>query len=247
MAHAETLTIGKQKMAKRRDVKEDIARAYMERAAHGDRDKIRVLDLVEEVGVNKNTFYYHFASRQSVAYWIIRKDIAQVIEENFDPEYHVFVNLETFPEKKDAFADLPYYVRVPRGARMLDQGAFIKLLVMKLRENQAYYRSCFQGDNIENTSNYLDMLYRPAMLEDVDFIADGRYIPSATKDFLASCMMNINFGIIKDFACKTRLPKGLFDDEDNPFWNYAAESLHEGLRSHPIMNRRYMSGKLGFF
>ena len=226
--------------AKRIDVKEAIAQAYMERAIKEGFDKIRVLEIAKDLGINKNSFYYHFATRKSVAYWIIRRDIAQILEEHFDPSQFVYVDPTVFANPKDAFEELPYYVRIPKGARMLDQGSFIKQIVLKLRENQSYYRTCFQEESLESTMSYLGRLFKPAMERDVDIIADGRYLTKASRQFLAIGLMNMNFGLIKDLACAPTLPDGIFDDSKNPFWNMAAESLNDALRNHPIYDARFL-------
>ena len=212
----------------------------MARVVRDGQENVRVLDIAKEIGVNKNSFYYHFATRQSVAYWIIRRDIAQVLEESFDPDYFVYVDPEWFSNRKDAFEELPYYVRVPLGARMLDQGRFLKELALKLRENQDFYRVLFQEDHAESTTSYLRKLFLPAMEHDVDVIADGRYLSDSTRRFLAACMMNMNFGIIKELVNEKGFSDDVFDDQQNPFWNIAAESLNEALRNHPIFNTRFL-------
>ena len=34
--------------------------------------KVRVADLIANMGINRNTFYYHYASKMDVAYLIFR-------------------------------------------------------------------------------------------------------------------------------------------------------------------------------
>ena len=228
------------KTARQGEIKEAIALAYMQRAIRDGQDKIRVLDLAKDAGVNKNSFYYHFATRQSVAYWIVRRDIASVLEESFDAGLHVFVEADLFPNGKDAFEELPYYARVYEGARMLGQGEFLKQLVLKMRANQDYYRTCFWDEGPEGTMAYLRLLYKPAMEEDVDIIAGGRFLPDPTRAFLAASMLNMNLGIVRDMVCEPAVPDGIFDSQDNPFWNMAAESLNDALRNHPVVNPRFL-------
>ena len=206
----------------------------MHRVSEGKQGKISVLDLVKDAEINKNTFYYHFASRQSIAYWIIRDDIARVITDNFDSERFVYVDANAFIDDKDAFEDLPYYVRERTGPRTLEQGKFLKFLVLRLRENQRFYRVLLGDAAPEGVRAYLKRLYLPAMEEDVDIIAGGRYLSPETRAFLAGVLLNINFGIIKDLVSEPELPEKLLDDAENPFWNMAAEGLSALLHNHPI-------------
>lgn len=223
----------------RGNLKESIAQAFLEMVVAKSIDSISVLDIVREVGVNKNSFYYHFPSKYGVAYWILRSDIASMLEENFDEPYLVFPEERATTLKKNLYPDLPHYVRVPTGARMLDQGAFFKLSVNALREKRSFYQALFKDSSLDNLKSYIEKLYYPTFLKDVEFIADGRYVPEQTRSFLAKGYLALFVGMLEQFVCSQELPDDLLDDEKNPFWNIAAESIENALRNHPITNTSF--------
>lgn len=45
-------------------------------------NKITVKDIVEECGINRNTFYYHFADIPALVEEIVREQVEQVVREN---------------------------------------------------------------------------------------------------------------------------------------------------------------------
>lgn len=44
--------------------------------------KISIRDIVEDCGVNRNTFYYHFADLPALVETVVRSDIDKIIEDN---------------------------------------------------------------------------------------------------------------------------------------------------------------------
>ena len=45
-------------------------------------DKITVKDIVEDCGINRNTFYYHFEDLPSLIYAIFMEDANRIIQES---------------------------------------------------------------------------------------------------------------------------------------------------------------------
>src|SRR5699024_2675021 len=45
-------------------------------------DKLTVKDIVEDCGINRNTFYYHFADLPSLISTIMKEDAERTIQEN---------------------------------------------------------------------------------------------------------------------------------------------------------------------
>ena len=216
------------------NTKEKLAQIYIDMVADDGPADVRVLDIVRKAGVNKNSFYYHFSSKYSVAYWIFRTDIASMIEEVFDCSSHVFPAQDSVAVEKDLFPELPYYVRLLTGARMFDQGAFLKQMVLALRKRQKFYRAMFKDQEPDNLKLYIQNLYYPAFLQDIEFIADGRYIPAQTRGFLARGSLALFVGMLENLVCSKELPDEVLDDAENPFWNILPESIEGAIRNHPV-------------
>ena len=47
-------------------------------------DKITVKDIVEDCGINRNTFYYHFADLPSLINAIMQEEVERIIQEKYD-------------------------------------------------------------------------------------------------------------------------------------------------------------------
>lgn len=47
-------------------------------------DKITVKDIVEDCGINRNTFYYHFADLPSLINAIMQEEVERIIREKYD-------------------------------------------------------------------------------------------------------------------------------------------------------------------
>ncbi len=192
-------------------------------------DKVRVLDIAREAGLNKNSFYYHFSSREEVVRWLLRYDIARMLTEAFEEEYLVPVG-----PGAGLYPNLPYYVRIPLGARMIDQGAFMRSVVAALRTRQAFYTEVFLHENTFSLIAYMEKLYRPLFAQDVEHIAAGRYLPEKTKAFLVEYFLKAFMGMVKHMVTIPELSDGLMDEDLNPFWNMGMESLSQAIRAHPF-------------
>lgn len=227
-------------LQRKRDLKNEIAEVFMDMVKTSGPDKVCVLDIAKAVGINKNSFYYHFASKYSVAYWIFRNDIAAMLEERFDPDHLVYLKKESNEFGKNAYADLPYYARVPEGARMLNQGLFFRESVLCLRERRDFYRCMMRSDaSVDSLMSYVEKVYGPAFYQDVSLIANGRYLPPATHSFLAGCCLKQYTGMLEELVCMRDLPEDVLSDAKNPFWNFAAESVNEAIRKHPVKSTTF--------
>lgn len=218
----------------KRDLKQEIADAFIEIAIQNGPDKVCVLDITKAVGINKNSFYYHFASKYHVAYWIFRSDMANMLNEHFESDQLVYLEEGSDKESKSRFSGLPYYVRIPQGARMLDQGPFFKQTILCLRKRREFYSSMLQDSSLDNLKSYMEALYQPAFNHDIELLAAGRYLPPMTQKFLAGCYLKMFLGMVEELVCQRDMPEELLNDEKNPFWNLATESISEAIRNHPI-------------
>ncbi|MBE5774619.1 MAG: TetR family transcriptional regulator, partial [Clostridiales bacterium] len=66
-------------------------------------DKITVKDLVEECGISRQTFYYHFQDLFDVVEWMMERILERKIEEGLcisDPEEALYGMLTYTPKQK---------------------------------------------------------------------------------------------------------------------------------------------------
>lgn len=217
-----------------RNLPGEIADAYIEAVLDQGPQKVRVLDLAKGLGINKNSYYYYFSSKNSIGYWIFRRDVANMLDECIAPEHHVFLSDDEFPFDRTRYASFAYYARIPSGVRMLDQGEFFKQLVVYLRRRQQFYRLMFQDRSSDNLVTYMNRYYEHALLRDVQIIADGRYLPAETHTFLARSFTKLFLGMLVDLVIEPELPDVLLNASSNPFWNISAEAINEAIRNHPI-------------
>lgn len=72
-------------------------------------DKITVKDLVEECGISRQTFYYHFQDLFDVVEWMMERILERKIEEGLcisDPEEALYGMLTYTPKQKEILANL---------------------------------------------------------------------------------------------------------------------------------------------
>ena len=61
-------------MAKR-DTRQLIADAFTDAVRKTSLSRVRIADLIEQLGINRNTYYYHFSSKHETALWVFRCDL----------------------------------------------------------------------------------------------------------------------------------------------------------------------------
>lgn len=194
---------------------------------------IHISKLVKELGINRNTFYYHFDSKLDVAMYVFRVDLARELEAAV-PERQLLeapVPLKTKPEL------LPYYMHHEIGARLLDHGEFYKSLVRCVKTRPAFYRKLFTAKEPEIKIRVFE-LFRPAMESDVRFVLGGRYMPRETFDFIVSQQLESLYQMPCYHLANPSASEILLDDALNPFWNQANETLMTELQKHPIRKPR---------
>lgn len=67
-------------------MKDTIATTYQEMVKRRNVDKITVKDLVEECGISRQTFYYHFQDITDVVAWSIQKGLQQSLKLSLEAE-----------------------------------------------------------------------------------------------------------------------------------------------------------------
>lgn len=217
-------------MAKK-DAKDRIVDAFIQAVKSSSLSSVRIADLISSLGINRNTFYYHFSSKYDVAMWILRRDLARELQDELPSRL-----LITAPVRDEGNEMLPYYVRNEIAARTLDGAPFFRAFCKCVLNDAAFYRKLFdihESEFIEQVAR----LWRPAFYDDVNFILDKRYMPEETKRFLAAMAVYHMISRIEYVLANPADIDVIMDDEANPFWNILHESLHFAIQKHPINKR----------
>ena len=194
---------------------------------------VQIAKLIKELGINRNTFYYHFPSKYDVALFVFRTDLAQALAEAFPEGELVFSPLDDNP----ASEQLPFYVHREIGARTLDFGEFFKTLVRCVLARPQFYGKLFERRESEFRSLVYE-LYRPAVSGDLRFVLGGRYLPPSTFEFFCHKYTNLVYETAEYYLKHTRDAEAMLNDSVNPFWNMPYESLVYSLQMHAIRRPR---------
>ena len=211
----------------------------MKRVIDSSLDQVRIADLIAELGINRNTFYYHFSSKYDVALWVLQEDLAAELESCFSQDDLLYLSPKDGTAKSQR---IPYYVRVESGAHALDASGFTKALVRCTLRSKAFYRKIFNQQETEFARCFIGRYY-PAIEEDIRFVLGGRYMPDETVKYLATMgsqtlLMTVQFNLNA-----SEEHADLLDDRINPFWNFFHESLSASVTNHPINRYRRKSAK----
>lgn len=213
--------------------KKVIVDTFIEQVESGSLRSVHIAKLIKELGINRNTFYYHFESKYDVALYVFRCDLARELRASF-PEA-VLVS-KPLGERRGA-ACLPYYVRVEVGARTLDLSGFYKALVRCVLGRPHFYGSLFDAMQPEFRA-CVDALYRPVVEEDIKFILGGRYLPDCVFDYFADYHTRYIFHIAAYYSKHGSIAREMLEDKVNPFWNMPYEALSHELQNHAVQRPR---------
>lgn len=222
----------------KRDTKLLIADAFVKMVKNSSLSQARIADLIGDLGINRNTFYYHFNSKYDIALWILRVHLAQELRRSL-PEKHLVCN----PTQDELRESLPYYVHIEVGARTLDGAPFFKALALCVLSDSDFYRKLFAPQEIDFRQQVV-RLWRPAFYNDIEFILDKRYMPETTKRLLADTCANTMVAAVGYLLANVQDAESLLDETMNPFWNLLHESLHNAIQVHPI-NRKNPPSDIG--
>ena len=215
------------------DTKQEIVDAFADMVRSDSLRKVRVATLIDKLGINRNTFYYHFANKYEVALYKFRVDLAFVLASRIDERDLISapINATTSTET------LPYYTHVEIGARTLDFSAFYRALVECVLKDEPFYHKVFTVGEPEFETLFSE-LYRPAIEADIRFILGGRYLPAPTFDFMATMLVGHLSSILRYALAHPGDTDNLLDDRVNPFWNMPYEALTHGFQMHPVNRLR---------
>lgn len=216
--------------------KQNIAERFRRKAHERGVDRVRIADIVDDMGINRNTFYYHFANKYEVAIYLFRRDLdAQLRTMLPDAELVSSSHLENDPGN-----GLAFYTHRESGARTLDQAQFITAVLNCVSSDRPLYKPLFSARATEFT-DYVQALWRGAIEDDIDFMLSGRYMPPEVKGMLAHTSVASLMGLVEFHLANPSHAAALADERTNPFHNYLAESLYAAIQAHPINRPRNAS------
>lgn len=213
--------------------KQAIVDAVIARVEADSLKSVQVAKLIKELGVNRNTFYYHFDSKYGVALHVFRTDLARALEEAFPAHELVCAPLKDGPDS----IDLPFYVHREIGARTLDFSDFFKTLVRCVLARPQFYGKLFERRESEFRTLVCE-LYRPAVASDLKFVLGGRYMPPSTFELFCQRYTDLVYDTPEYYLKHTRDAETMLSDAVNPFWNLPYEALVHGLQTHAIPRPR---------
>ena len=194
---------------------------------------VQVAKLIKKLGINRNTFYYHFASKYDVALFVFRTDLAEALTAAFPQHELISAPLDTDPSSEQ----LPFYVHREIGARTLDFGEFFKTLVRCVMARPQFYGKLFDQREPEFRALVRE-LYRPAVANDLKFVLGGRYLPQSTFNLFCHKYTNLVYETAEYYLKHMRDAESMLNDSVNPFWNMPYESLVHSLQTHTIRRPR---------
>ena len=194
---------------------------------------VQIAKLIKELNVNRNTFYYHFASKYDVAFFVFRTDLSQALVEAFPEEELICAPFGIGPDLEQ----LPFYVHREIGARTLDFGDFFKTLVRCVLTRPKFYKKLFDRRESEFRT-LVDELYRPAVVNDLRFVLGGRYLPPSTFELFCHKYTGLVYETAEYYLKHSRDAEAMLNDAVNPFWNMPYEALVHSLQTHTIRRPR---------
>ena len=215
----------------RSKAKELIVDAFIANVQASSLRSVQVAKLIEELGINRNTFYYHFPSKYDVALYVFRTDLAAHLEAAFPKD-----ELVSTPLGKNG-KPLPCFVRHEIGARTLDVGDFFKELVRCVLSRPAFYSKLFDCTEPEFRT-LIEELYRPLVKADLEFMLGGRYLPPSTLEFFEQQYTGLIYSTAEYYLRHSRDAEAMLDTAVNPFWNMPYEALVHALQIHPVKRPR---------
>jgi AcrR family transcriptional regulator len=208
------------------DTRQTIVEEFCAKVRSSSLSQVRIAQLINELDINRNTFYYYFSNKYEVAYYAFRSDLDNRLRAAVPGSDLVY---RTFDD--DPFDGMAYYARTEIGARMLDHSAFIVTLVQCVDDDNELYRKLFSLGEPEFLQ-YVKRIWTVAFRQDLEFMLERRQIPQPLKDILiddtvnrvtALAMYVLSHSIDIDKFC---------DPKQNPYQNYLLENLHQAVEHY---------------
>lgn len=212
----------------KRNVRQNIIDTFIAMVESSSASKVHVADLINELDINRNTFYYYFSNKQDVSEYIFRTDLHESLIERFKADQLVF---SPCSGKGSSNIQRAYYVHIETGARTLDMSEFCRTLVDTLNQRRTFYRKLLSPLEID-FYHLLEALYTPALEKDIEFMLNGRYMHPVSQRMLAQSCCNALLASAR-FSIETSQIDVLSDPRVFPYWNIIQEALYNAIEKHP--------------
>lgn len=143
--------------------------------------KVTVSSVIEGAGLNRKTFYNHFAHIDMMVAWGFRYDLSELLVQRYDAADLLFA-----PSDPYEFEGQPCYVRNLVSALSLDQSEYIQILGKVFSGHADYYKVLLRSPFAAPLRRYLIDLYQGLFLQDVEFFLNNRKMTPESKLFVAS-------------------------------------------------------------
>lgn len=217
-------------MAKR-ETRREIADAFVRSVEKNSLSAVRVADLISPLGINRNTFYYHFTSKHDLALDVLKHDLDKELRANLPEKNLVY---EKSADKVAAKTRYAVFTHIETGARTLDGSAFLLAFLSVVRQRPRFYRKLLdhaEHDFLMSLKN----LYMRFYEDDVRFVLGGRYMPVEYQRMLARNCVDMLISTVKFYSDTSFEP--MLSEQTNPFLNIINETLYHEIQNHPVTRR----------
>ncbi|MDO4854104.1 MAG: hypothetical protein Q4A43_01575 [Coriobacteriia bacterium] len=208
----------------RRQIADEFKRMTIEKSL----SKVRIAELIDKLGINRNTFYYYYGSKLDVAYWIFRWELNRALEHELPSGLLVYSDCEL---KDGSIERLAYWTHEETGARTLDKTKFFNALMHCLSRDIPFYRKVFTPGETEFT-DWLCGLWSAAAKKDIDFILSGRPMNETVREYLARSYASQI--IVQTMTClQPEFREVLEEPEKYAYWNSTFEGIRASIERNP--------------
>lgn len=216
----------------KRDTRKMIENCLASAIMQSNLSDIHVIKLIDEIGINRNTFYYYFSSKYDVTMSIFRQDLDIALKEEFSAEELIYAPLVL----KNGSTNLAYWTHIETGAHELDLSHWMHCIIKCLLAKESLYRKLFSLREIE-FMQATENLWLQACEADIRFILSGRYMPTETFSAITVLMARMINSTIRYFFEHAGDADSLLEKRINPFLNIMQESISRAILAHPITRR----------
>ncbi len=201
------------------ETKQVIVDTFRENVKTSSYSKIRVASLIEECGISRTAFYYHFTNKLAITLYIFFYDLSGYLKDVLPESKLVFG-----PEESDK--NFAYYTHNEAGAHALDGSDFFKALCLTVCKDSSFYKGLIAEGNREFL-NELCRTYHKKAEEDVLFILGGRRLSGAEKNYLTAMITRAITGTVEYAINNPTDIRELTEFNNSTLWN----NTHDSIRS----------------
>lgn len=188
--------------------------------------KATISEIVEVTGMNRKTFYNHFASRDELVAWGFRHDLAEALSSRRDVEALEFPTNDYY-----GFTDLPCYYRIQSGTSSFDQSQYFRDVYDVFRAHKRYYRALLRTELAEPFCRYLVTMFQELFYDDITLFLRGRKMPENAKRYIAAFFAEGIVHHISD-SLAGNLPTRLDVEGISPVNNLIHSSMHHLVEAY---------------